>query len=100
MGRYPAERPDDARRRTLALARNIRPNAIVRDPRAEAILIFVSLRPDLDAAGAQAWLQRASELVVNLEAPGPKGRVASVVVAFGRSFLVGTDGAARFGLDP
>jgi Dyp-type peroxidase family len=84
----------------LSLARNIRPNAIVRDPRAEAILIFVTLRPDLDAAGAQAWLQRATALVADLEAPGPKGRVASVVTAFGHSFFGGPDGAARFGLDP
>jgi Dyp-type peroxidase family len=84
----------------VSLARNIRPNAIVRDPRAEAILIFATLRPDLDAAGVQAWLQQAGTLVADLEAPGPKGRVASVVTAFGRSFFVGADGAARFGLDP
>lgn len=84
----------------MALARNIRPNAIVRDPRAEAILIFVSLRPDLDAAGVRAWLERAGTLVADLEAPGPKGRVACVVTAVGRSFFVGADGAARFGLDP
>jgi Dyp-type peroxidase family len=90
----------DARRRRLALARSIRPNAIIRDPRAEAILIFVTLRADLNGSGAQAWLQRASELVSQLESPGPKGRVARVVTALGRSFFIGAGEAPRFEIDP
>jgi deferrochelatase/peroxidase EfeB len=83
----------------VALARNIRPNRIIRDPRAEAILVFVTLKPDLDAAGAQTWLQRATALVTELEAPRPKRGVAKVVTAFGSSFFT-INGAPRFGLDP
>lgn len=83
----------------MSLARNIRPNPIIRDPRAEALLVFVTLRPDLDGAGAPTWLERASALVGELEAQHPKGRVASVVTALGRSFF-GADAAPRFGLDP
>lgn len=84
----------------MALARGIRPDSVIRDPRAEGILIFVTLRPDLDSAGAQAWLQRATELVRELEAPRPRtGRVASTAVSFGRSFFVAGD-VPRFGLDP
>lgn len=67
----------------MSLARNIRPNPIIRDPRAEALLVFVTLRPDLDGAGAPTWLERASALVGELEAQHPKGRVASVVTALG-----------------
>lgn len=84
----------------MPLARNIRPNPIVRDPRAEATLIFATLRPDLDAAEAQAWLERASALTAELEAPRRSGRVASVVTALGRSFFSAADGTARFGFDP
>jgi hypothetical protein len=83
----------------MALARNIRPNAIIRDPRAEAILVFATRRPDLDAAGAQHWLQRATDLVRALERPGLKGRVACVVTALGPSFFQ-AGGTPRFGLDP
>lgn len=83
----------------MSLARNIRPNPIIRDPRAEALLVLVGLRPDLDAAGAIAWLERATALVTELEAPKRKGRVATVVTAFGRSFFGPAD-APRFGLDP
>jgi len=82
----------------MSLAHGIRPDSVIRDPRAEAILIFVTLRPDLDAAGAQAWLQRATELVRELEEPRPRtGRVASAAVAFGRSFFVAGD-VPRFAL--
>ena len=83
----------------MSLARNIRPNPIIRDPRAEALLVLVGLRPDLDAAAATAWLERATALVTELEVPKRKGRVATVVTAFGRSFFGPAD-APRFGLDP
>jgi Dyp-type peroxidase family len=87
------------RRDRVAQQTGIRPNDIIKDARADAFLFLVDLKPDLDAAGAQAFLQALTAAKHGLEADLPRiGQVATSVVALGPSFFLAS-GASRFGLD-
>lgn len=70
----------------MAHAEGVLPDDVIRDHRAEALLVFASLRADLDRGGVETWLRKASELVAQLTAPARGERVASVAVGFGPTF--------------
>ncbi|QIN77501.1 hypothetical protein GBA65_02160 [Rubrobacter marinus] len=82
----------------MAHAEGVLPDEVIRDHRAEALLVFASLRADLDRAGVETWLRKASELVAQLTAPVRGERVASVAVGLGPTFFV-TGTSPRFGLE-
>jgi Dyp-type peroxidase family len=83
----------------MAKQTGIRPNDIIRDPRADAFLFFLDLKPDLDAAGTQRFLQALTAAKEALEAQLPRiGQVATAVVALGPSFFLASSGEPRFGL--
>lgn len=82
----------------MARAKGILPNPVIRDHRSEALIVAMTLRTDLDHAGAVAWLTELTSLIRDLEAPIDGRGVASAVVGFGPSFFVQA-GAPRFGLD-
>lgn len=82
----------------MALAKGVLPDAVIRDHRAEAMLVACQLDPNLDQAGVQAWLQDLTRLTAELTAPIRGRPVATVAVGFGRSFFLAPDGAPRFGL--
>lgn len=85
---------------TTKHAQGILPDDVIRDPASNGWFFFATLRPDLDAAGAQAWLQSLTQAVAELTAVDGKGRCpASAVVALGPSFF-GAGAAPRFGIDP
>lgn len=71
---------------------------VIADPRAEGLFVFVTLRPDLDQAGAVAWLARVDQLIAELRAAvdGDGRRLATVATGFGASFFV-VGGQPRFG---
>lgn len=79
--------------------RGVLPNEVIRDTRAEALLVFIDLDPALSRDGVQAWLREVSELVSSLAASRPEARVASAAVGLGRSFFFVPDGSPRFDLD-
>ena len=62
------------------------------------MLVFASLRADLDRTGVGNWLREASELVAALTSPVRGDSVASVAVGFGPTFFV-TGNSPRFGLE-
>lgn len=64
-------------------------DSVVKNPAAVGTLVFAALRPDLDPAGAQAWLERLDVLVKGVrEATGPDGkRTGTVAVGFSPSFF-------------
>lgn len=82
----------------MAFPEGVLPDEVIRDHRAEAMLVFASLRADLDRTGVENWLRRASELVAELTSPVRGESVASVAVGFGPTFFV-TGTSPRFGLD-
>lgn len=86
-----------ARTRPTTLAPGVLPDAVIRNPSADATFIFLTLRSDLDQAGVIAWLKQASGLVDELCAPVNGAPVASVVTALGPTFFNGAQGP-RFGL--
>jgi deferrochelatase/peroxidase EfeB len=77
-------------------AHAVLPSRAVSDPRADAHLIMITLRPELDEPGVVAWLRRLTDLVRSAEGD-PHRPTASVVDAFGRSFFQRADGTPRFG---
>jgi len=82
----------------MAFPEGVLPDEVIRDHRAEAMLVFASLRADLDRAGVETWLRKASELVADLTDPVRGESVASVAVGFGPTFFV-TGTSPRFGLE-
>jgi deferrochelatase/peroxidase EfeB len=83
----------------MAKQTGIRPNDVIKDHRADAFLFLLDLKPDLDAAGAEAFLRELTAAKRALEADLPRiGQVASSVVALGPSFFLAS-GAPRFGLN-
>jgi deferrochelatase/peroxidase EfeB len=79
--------------------RGVLPNEVIRDSRAEALMVFIDLEPGLSREAAQAWLHEVSDLISSFAAPHTRGRTASVAVGLGRSFFLGPDGSPRFGLE-
>lgn len=71
---------------------------VISKPEAEGIFIFVTLRPDLDRAGAMAWLGRVDTLIQELRSQENKAkeRLATVATGFGPSFFT-VNGQPRFG---
>jgi len=70
---------------------------VIKNPDAQGVFAFATLRPDLDRAGAQAWLAKVEALVQELRAARSAAgdRLATVAVGFGPSFFT-TNGAPRF----
>ncbi len=81
----------------MAHSKGVLPDPVIRDHRAEALLVFADLRADLDGAGVQAWLQRVSELITQLTRAVRGRRLASVAVGLGPSFFL-SNGSPRFEL--
>jgi deferrochelatase/peroxidase EfeB len=79
----------------MALAKGVRPDPVVSNPRANAALVFVSLRSDMGSEELKAWLQTVSGKVTELTALHRGEKNASVAVGFGPSFF-GAPGAPRF----
>lgn len=79
------------------LAQGILPDPVIRDPRADATLVFARLDAGLDRDGVTSWLKEVTALVTDLTKPTPLGRVAAIACGFGPSFFLRTDGP-RFGL--
>jgi deferrochelatase/peroxidase EfeB len=80
-------------------ASGILPDAVIRDPNANAYLIAVTLSETLDEPGVKAWLTTVTGLVNRLtESVQDERFVASVNVAFAGSFFKTPGGALRFGL--
>jgi deferrochelatase/peroxidase EfeB len=83
---------------SIGRAAGILPDAVIRDPNANAYLIALTLAPQLDGAGVQTWLTELSSLITTLEQPGPGAApVATAAVAFAASFFV-SGGQPRFEL--
>lgn len=82
----------------MVLAQGVLPDEVVRDHRAEALLVFADLDPNLNRDGVIAWLSRVTELVDELTAAVRGERVASVAMGFGPTFFF-AGGTPRFGLD-
>lgn len=81
----------------MARAHGVLPDEVIRDHRADGFLLFASLRPELDRAGVQSWLQEVTRLVGELEVEHRGDRVATVATAFSPTFF-GAAGAPRFEL--
>lgn len=79
------------------LAKGVEPNDVIRDPRAEALFLFLTLKLELGTEQAQEWLRQLTAMIRNLEEP-QEGLPGTAVVGFGRSFFVSPDGSPRFGL--
>lgn len=71
---------------------------VISKPEAEGLFIFVALRPDLDRAGALAWLGQVDTLIHELRSQENKAkeRLATVATGFGPSFFT-LNGQPRFG---
>jgi Dyp-type peroxidase family len=82
----------------VTFAKGVLPDSVIRDPRAEGLLAFVTLDPGLTRDGVQAWLVQVEALIRRLIAPLGDEPVARVVVGFGRSFFLAAE-QPRFGLD-
>lgn len=79
-------------------ASGVLPDAVIRNPNANAYLIAATLSPELSPTAVQAWLTDITRLVNELRLPGPVGEdVASVCVAFSATFFLAA-GQPRFGL--
>lgn len=85
----------------MSKAKGVLPDIVIRDFRANAALVFVDLKTDLDQPGLQAWLKEATKIVSSLadDRDSEGNRISSVATGFGPSFF-GSPGAPRFGLDP
>jgi Dyp-type peroxidase family len=92
---------DRSERNAMSRAKGVLPDVVIRDFRANAALVFVDLRPDLDAAGLEAWLRAATEIVSRFadDRDEDENRVSSIVTGFGLSFF-GSPQSPRFGLTP
>ncbi len=93
-------RPVRARR-----AIGVLPDSVVKDHRAEAAFVFVTLADGLDADTLRAWLSTAGQLQDTLNRattrPGSRGtRVATCTIGLGRRLLnrVGDEGRVPVGL--
>jgi Dyp-type peroxidase family len=82
----------------VAFAKGVLPDRVIRDPRAEGLLILATLRPDLDVNGVRGWLEAITDAVKELREPLVGDPVARVAVGFGPSFFATSDGAPRFEL--
>src|SRR3954468_6978255 len=82
-------------------AKGVLPDPVIRDYRANAMLVFADIDPALDQAGIQNLLQQLSQHVETARAEeGPDGEpVTSIAVALGSSFF-GSSNAPRFGIPP
>ncbi len=80
----------------MARPHGVLPNHVIRDPRADAMLVFANVA-DLDQPGLQQFLTRVSELEVALCAEVQGEVAATVAIGFGPSFFL-RDGQPRFGL--
>lgn len=85
----------------MSRAKGVLPDIVIRDFRANAALVFVDLKQDIDQQGLQAWLKEATKVVsVFADDRDEEGkRVSSVATGFGPSFF-GSPASPRFGLDP
>jgi deferrochelatase/peroxidase EfeB len=83
----------------MALAKGVRPDPVIANPRSDAALIFVTLHPELTAEQLKEWLQHVSVMVKDLTALHRGEKNASVAVGFGPSFFT-SSGGARFGIAP
>jgi Dyp-type peroxidase family len=79
-------------------SRAVLPNEVVRDPRATGLLIGINLRPELSRDEVASWLGELSRTISTVASPSDGRSVASVVVAFGRSFFFDGESPTRFGL--
>lgn len=62
---------------------------VIKNPRAEALMVLVTLRPDLDAAGAAAWLDKVDAAVTKLRQLNDDGdRVATVAAGLAPTFFM------------
>lgn len=68
-------------------AQGVLPDAVIRDARAEAALVFVDLTDNLDLAALAQWLQEAGRLVDRLSAKRDGRRYASAALGLGRKFF-------------
>lgn len=70
---------------------------VISKPEAEGLFVFITLRPDLDRAGALAWLGRIDGLIHELRSQEntSKERLATVATGFGPSFFT-LNGRPRF----
>lgn len=67
---------------------------VIKNPRADALIILVTLRSDLDASGAAAWLDKIDAAIVKLrQVNGDGDRVATVAVGFAPTFFTPAAGA-------
>lgn len=71
--------------------------SVIKDPKAEGLFLFVTLRPDINREAVVAWLNRVDSLIRALrELTDDHGhRVATVATGFAPSFF-GTSEAPRF----
>jgi len=84
----------------MALAKGVLPDDVMRDPRAEALLVACALDQTLDRGGVETWLCEITRLVHELTATAPRRpAVATAAIGFGRSFFLTPEGTPRFGLD-
>jgi Dyp-type peroxidase family len=83
----------------VALAKGVRPDPVIANPRSDAALIFITLHPQLTQEQLKEWLQQVSAMVKALTALRRGEKNASVAVGFGPSFFT-TSGGARFGIPP
>lgn len=82
----------------MAFPIGILPDAVIRDPRAEAWLVFADLAPELDSPGAQEWLRHMTKCVATLTTPRRRRRFGNVAVGLGSSFFA-AGGQPRFGIE-
>jgi Dyp-type peroxidase family len=75
----------------VAFAKGVLPDGVIRDVRAEGLLVFVTLDSNLSRESAQQWLMQVEGIVRRLVAPVDGLPVARVAVGFGRSFFLQGD---------
>jgi Dyp-type peroxidase family len=73
------------------------PDRVIRDPKAEAAFVFLTLDPGLTADGAAEFLRRLGAAVDDIERPRGGLRRASAAIGLGPSFFA-SDSGVRFGL--
>lgn len=74
----------------------LKDGSVIKNPHANGHFVFAKLRPDIDAGGVRAWLDRIDALARHLrELQDDGGRVATLAIGFAPSFF-GPAGAPRF----
>lgn len=63
------------------------PDEVIRDPKSDAELLFVTLRPDLERPALESFLRGLSEAVVSLTDGDGPGQAASACVGLGKRFF-------------